>query len=166
MKKSEKMSEVVFLFDTMKFDGLPSEIKRLIFDKNREAAKQENLRKRNFEMLQLEMKMLFRDADFPWHKVKPQHLTQEGFACKDKEPDDQLELYYCFANRDVLPLDKFVAEYMTGLCDGDAETCFEEVREWDREKPFWYPNPLCLEKGHCVFLDSDDTFYPSDEDDE
>jgi hypothetical protein len=36
----------------MNFDKLPSDIKRLIFDMNRETAK-ENIRKRNFEMLLL-----------------------------------------------------------------------------------------------------------------
>ena len=114
----------------MNFDKLPNEIKRMIFDNNREAAKQENLRKRNFEMVQVELKMLFQDEEYPWCEVKPSEIS----TWKDKEPDDQLEMYYYLTNREILPVEKFVHKHMTGLCDGDTETALQEVTEWDRDK--------------------------------
>mgnify|MGYP004354961965 CR=1 FL=1 len=39
--------------------------------------------------------------------------------------------------------------HMIGLCDGDAETCFKEINEWDNEKPWFYPEPRCMQKGSC-----------------
>ena len=117
----------------MNFDKLPSDIKRLIFDMNRETAKKD-AQKRNHAMVQVELKMLFNDEMFPYIRVKPHHLREGYWTWKNKDPDDQLEWYYFFANRDILPLDKFVCNYMTGSFD--AEECVEEVREWDRERRY------------------------------
>ena len=93
----------------MNFDKLPNEIKRMIFDKNRDVM--ESVRKRNFEMVQVELKMLFQDEEYPWCEVKPSEIS----TWKDKEPDDQLEMYYYLTNREILPVDKFVRKYMTGI---------------------------------------------------
>ena len=130
----------------MNFDKLPNEIKRMIFDKNRDVM--ESVRKRNFEMVQVELKMLFQDEEYPWCEVKPSEIS----TWKDKEPDDQLEMYYYLTNREILPVEKFVHKHMTGFCDGDTETALQEVTEWDRDKELnnqahqWRWPPGLLEK--------------------
>ena len=106
----------------MNFDKIPNEIQRMIFDRNREAAK-DNRFKRNFEMVQVELKMLFQDEEYPWCEVKPSEIS----TWKDKEPDDQLEMYYYLTKSEILPVEKFVHKHMTGLCDGDTETALQEV---------------------------------------
>ena len=59
--------------------------------------------------------------DFVWHKVKPHFLREGGLLLwKDKGINGQLDLYYCFANRDILPVDKFVANYIEPL-DNEAQ---------------------------------------------
>ena len=134
----------------MNFDKLPNEIKRIIFDRNREAAKDKRY-EQNFQMVQVELKMLFQDEEYPWCEVKPSEIS----TWKDKEPDDQLEMYYYLANCKILPVEKFVHNHMTGLCDGDTETALQEVTEWDRDKELnnqahqwrWPPGLLCKDRG-------------------
>ena len=148
----------------MNFDKLPNEIKQMIFDKNREVM--ENVRKRNFEMVQVEMKMLFQDEEYPWCEVKPSILKKGGWLWKDKDAEDQLEMYYYFTNREILPVDKFVRKYMTGIhpspyilddeeIDEETTTILQEIEKWDRDKELnnqvhqrrWPPGLLCKDRG-------------------
>ena len=131
----------------MNFDKLPSDIKRLIFDMNRETAKKD-AQKRNHAMVQVELNMLFSDKDFTWHKVKPHFLREGGWMWKDKCFNAQLDLYYRFANRKILPVDKFVAKYI-GLfgIESQKRVC-ALVNKWvNEDKPT--SEPWCLAKGHC-----------------
>ena len=130
----------------MNFDKLPNEIKQMIFDRNREAAK-DNRYKQNFEMLQLELKVVFEDEEehevWSTGEVKPSAVcfylpfdpnsksgdgTREGALIMRR---DLVEAWYKLANHKVLPCYDFLYKY---LCSYDCyfTKCDDPDEKWSR----------------------------------
>ena len=120
----------------MNFDKLPNEIQRMIFGRNREAAK-DNRYKQNFEMLQLELRMLFEEEEErpQWstgdtgpsklHYLTP--FASDGtFEGQREIQRDLIQAWYTFANHKVLPCYDFVNNY---LCN--CEWLFGKYLECD-----------------------------------
>ena len=149
----------------MNFDKLPNEIKRMIFDRNREAAK-DNRYTQNFEMLQLELRMLFEEEEERPHwstgdtgpsdvsyllPFDPWNAGDGTLECADTMRDELIRAWYASANRKILPWADFVLHYILNehwlfgkfhLCVHDDDPRLDGI---DESEHLWWLGQLAVD---------------------
>ena len=95
----------------LNFNDLPSDIKRLIFDKNRQAAQDKTRGK--YEMVLVELKNLHVPIENEnWSDFKPSDLRNDGWLFRHKTYEHKTDLYLEYADPKFIPEDDFCQHYL------------------------------------------------------